>query len=29
MVLEFTDAIEAFYGDPKEKDVPNNEFDKN
>ena len=28
-VLDFTDQIELFYGDPKEKEVPDDEFDQN
>ncbi len=29
MILDFTDEIESFYGDPNEKEVPNDEFDQN
>ncbi|WP_324026341.1 hypothetical protein QSV08_02660 [Maribacter sp. BPC-D8] len=29
IVLDFTDRVESFYGDPNEKEVPNEEFDQN
>ncbi len=29
IVLDFTDKIESFYGNPNEKEVPNEEFDLN
>lgn len=29
MILDFTDKIELFYGNPNEKEVPNDEFDQN
>ena len=29
LVLDFTDKVEGFYGDPNQKKVPNEEFDQN